>query len=556
MTKFYKLSKWLALASCTLAIFSATQVWAAPEGVKLASVQEVRQNNNDYPTSLDPNKGISGIEWSLANSMFETLVRKNGYREFVPAAAQSWTVSDDGLTWTFELRKEAKWSDGKPVTAHDFVYSWRRLLDPKTGAFYGEYLKSMNVLNADKVIDGKAKPEDIGVRAVDDYHLEVKLSQPTPWLVNMVAVPILAPLREDVITKWGDQWTTKEHMVNNGAYKLEEAVFKDHLVLVRNTNYWNDKDSTITKATWTFVNNPNAAYYGFESGAYTVAEVPNNLIDKAKQQFGDAVVSSRHPFVRWLAVNVKTVPDVRARKALALLFDYNTYAGKLDKLAVATTKPLPQDFNEGELIQEQDWLKIPRDQRVKQALELLQEAGYSKEKPLVLDFLLTKEVGSKLAVAALDWLQKDSQGLVVLNKRELERKAWVSDLFAKKFDLAYGGWGADYDQVTTYLDLFRCGNPLNYTNWCNADYDKLLNQASLQKTKEERQKLYAQAAKLVMDDYAWNTMYQEFKLLLKDPRLLGYDASEAARSVQDWYIADESDLEKAKEYEKSRLAKK
>ncbi|HEJ7180763.1 TPA: oligopeptide ABC transporter substrate-binding protein OppA, partial [Serratia marcescens] len=238
------------LAGLILLAFNAANAQAAevPAGAKLAEVQELVRANGYEPATLDPNLAESNVEFYIFNDLFEGLLRVGKDGEAVPALAQKW--EHQGNVWIFHLRPQAKWSNGDPVTADDFVYSWRRLTDPKTASPYGSYLASAYVLNAAAINAGSKPPSELGVRALDAHTLQVTLSEPNSYLLKqLVHFPVL-PVNRKVVERYGKNWTQPAHFVGNGAFRLSQWVVNEKVVVERNPQYWDNANTVLNKVTF------------------------------------------------------------------------------------------------------------------------------------------------------------------------------------------------------------------------------------------------------------------------------------------------------------------
>lgn len=238
------------LAGLILLAFNATTAQAAevPAGAKLAPVQELVRANGYEPATLDPNLAESNVEFYIFNDLFEGLLRVGKDGEAIPALAQTW--EHQGNVWTFHLRPQAKWSNGDPVTADDFVYSWRRLTDPKTASPYGSYLASAYVLNAAAINAGSKPPSELGVKALDANTLQVTLSEPNSYLLKqLVHFPVL-PVNRKVVEQYGKNWTQPAHFVGNGAFRLSQWVVNEKVVVERNPQYWDNANTVLNKVTF------------------------------------------------------------------------------------------------------------------------------------------------------------------------------------------------------------------------------------------------------------------------------------------------------------------
>ena len=227
------------------AVYSA-QAADVPAGVQLAEQQKIVINNGSEVASLDPHKVEGTPESNIILNLLEGLVSTDANGHVVPAVAANWE-NQDFKTWTFHLRPDAVWSDGSPVTAQDFVYSWQRLADPKIGSPYASYLQYAKIENIDAILTGKKSPQTLGVKAIDDKTLQVTLSEPVPYFISMLSHTSLKPVKRSVVEKFGDKWTLPANYVGNGAYRLKDWVVNERIVLERSPSYWNNKKTVITR---------------------------------------------------------------------------------------------------------------------------------------------------------------------------------------------------------------------------------------------------------------------------------------------------------------------
>lgn len=524
-----------------------------PEGVTLAKEQVLRLNTL-YPSTIDPNLASWSEEFTYVRNIFSPLARQGFDGIYHGEMAESWSVSEDGLTWTFKLR-DAKWSDGVPVRAQDFEYSWKRLTDPKTAAQYGDYLSLMNVVNAEAVFKGEKPVEELGVKALDDKTFEVKLVRPTPWLLQMSSLNVLAPVRQDVVEKYGKDWTKVGNLVTNGAYNITRNELNDVIVMSKSETYWDAANTTVTEIETKFIQQPTASYFGFLAGDFTFAGIPPTFKDKAQKELPDALLKWKSFGVSWLEISVPKVPDVRVRKAIALLVDRKTYTDKILRFGIPTTRVTPDNIIEGQYIEEQPWFSQSMAERRKEAIALLTEAGYTKEKPFEFVYTTGDIQNNKFYIALRSWLEKETGNLIKVTPRILEGKVSQEALQSGDYDIASRGWNADYNHVSTFLNTFTCSSVINSTKFCDKEYDALLTKATTLTDPEERAKVYAEAAKRVMDAYVWIPYLRSGGISLKAPNLFGFNINNEDRYFQDYYFVENTKeaMDKAREIESKIL---
>lgn len=224
------------IAGVLFMAFSPAYAATVPPGTALATRQAIVINNGSEVSSLDPHKTEGVPESNIIHNLLDGLVNTDNRGEVVPGVAKSWENPQPDV-WIFQLRDDAKWSNGQPVTADDFVYSWRRLVDPKTASPYASYLQAAHFANIDAILAGKASPDQLGVKALDAHRLQITLSQPVPYLVAMLAHTAMKPVYAPAISQWGEAWTRPEHYVGNGAYVLSDWVVNEKIVVKRNPHY-------------------------------------------------------------------------------------------------------------------------------------------------------------------------------------------------------------------------------------------------------------------------------------------------------------------------------
>lgn len=482
-------------------------------------------SNGSEPKSIDPGLAdeSSGIE--VVNNAFE------GLTTFAPvtlapepAMADRWEISDDGLTYVFHLR-DAKWTDGTPVTADDFVYSWRRALDPQLGSSYSYqlwYLKNGQAFNEGRVKD----PEAVGIKAVDARTLEVTLERPTPFFLHLTSFATYAPVPRWAVEKWGRLWTQPQHIVSNGPWKLVRWSFQDELVFERNEDYWNAAHIPLKKVVALLVENDHAVL-----NLYRTAEVdttsPNSTLPLSAVPSLRAFKDYRQvPYLgtNWLWFNTRKPPfdDVRVRRAFAMALDKRLITSTVLKgLQEPTWSLVPNLFGQvtgyRPPVGEHDRYDAAEAQR------WLAEAGYPGGKgfPKVELFFNTGDNHRLMAEAAQAmWRKTLGVTVPVLN---MEWKVMLSELNQGNFDMARSSWVADYPEPSTFLTVFLGSGGQNDSGWKNPEFDALVERALSEPDQAERNALYAKAERILLDELPVIPMYQSSKVALVREGLEGMD---------------------------------
>lgn len=490
------------------------------------------------PTTLDPSYFVYSSDFYIGRDLFETLVRQLPDGSTGPAAATSWSVSADGKVYTFKLNPQATWSDGKPVTAADFVYSWTRLADPQTAAGYGSYLAQLNVVNADKIFKGQAPADTLGVKALDELTFEVSLTKPTPWFLDATMLQVLAPLRADVINQYGKDWVKPEHFVTNGPYKLTEYAGRSHIKAQLRKDYY-DANNIVIQTVYTDVTestNPNRNYFAYLTGEINTTNIPQQFRKIARQKRPEEIYSFSQNTVSYIQINNQKITDKDVRKAITLLWDTKFLLEKVLPVGKDTGLLVPLGTADAQLVQEPQWHQEPIAERASQAQQILTAKGYSSSKPLVLK-LLTVGKPSPIQIAYLERFNKHGAGLAKLEFDIVgDTKSSIEQVNAGNYDLAAGGWSQDFNHIANSLTTFTCNDPNNRLYYCNQEFDQLVEQAGSEQDSHKRQEMYAQAVSVLAADFPAIPFYQAESIQLISPRLQGLKINNSFRYARDLYL--------------------
>jgi len=511
---------------CALAIASLfSNAWAAdvPAGTKLAADQSLVRHIKDEPASLDPAKAVGLPEIQVIRDLFEGLVNQNEKGQLEPGVATKWQ-SNDNRTWTFTLRDDARWSDGTPVTAQDFVYSWQRLVDPKNTSPFAWFAALAGINNAQAIIDGKMSADKLGVTAVDARTLRVSLDKPVPYFPNLTANFSFYPVPKAVVEKFGNDWTKPGNLVGNGAYTLKDRIVNEKLVAVQNKNYWDNGKTVITQVTFIPINQESSATKRYLAGDIDITEsFPKNLYQKLLKDIPGQVYTPPQLGTYYYAFNTQKGPtaDQRVRLALSMTIDRHIMADKVlgtgEKPAwrftpdvTAGFKPEPSPFEE-----------MSQDEANAQAKTLLQAAGYGPNKPLKLTLLYnTSENHQKIAIAVASMWKKNLGVDVKLQNQEW--KTYIDSRNTGNFDVIRASWVGDYNEPSTFLSLLTSSHSGNISRFNSPEYDKILEQASQETTDAARNKDYNMAEKIIQEKAPIAPIYQYTNGRLIKPWLKGY----------------------------------
>lgn len=523
VTYSFKLKGLAGLIILSLQAGVAVQAAEVPAGVQLDAKQELVRANGYEPATLDPNLAESNVEFYIFNDLFEGLLRVGKNGEVIPALATKWETK--GTVWTFHLRPEAKWSNGDPVTADDFVFSWRRLTDPKTASPYGSYLASAYVLNAAEINAGGKPPSELGVKALDAHTLQVTLAEPNSYLLKqLVHFPVL-PVNRKVVEQYGKNWTQPQNFVGNGAFKLAQWVVNEKVVLERNTQYWDNAHTVLNKVTFLPLQGfPEVAR--FRAGEIELGySAPPELYQQLKKNLGDEQLVT-YPLLStsYFAFNNRQPPfnDVRVRQALNLALDKQVIAGKVLGYGQQPAWTFTPTGAGGFTLQPGVAAGWSQEQRIAQAKKLLAEAGFNAQHPLRFTLLYSNDATIKKIVIAASAMWKKNLGAEVTLKNQ-ERKVVLDNINNGQYSAAFSRWLADYNDPSTFLNVFRSTSSENSAKYANEHYDRLLHQATAAQSPEQVQQAFQQAEDVLAVDTPVAPVYYEANATLVKPYVKGID---------------------------------
>nr|WP_086938026.1 ABC transporter substrate-binding protein [Thaumasiovibrio occultus] len=515
----------ITLALLLAAGVSVTTANAAevPDGVQLADVQELVKGNGTEVASIDPHKTEGVPESNVIRDLLEGLVNQDEHGATIPGVAKSWET-EDNQTYIFHLREEARWSNGDPVTAHDFVYSFKRAVDPATASPYSWYLQKAQILNAKEIIAGDADKETLGIRAVDDVTLEIKLATPLPYFVRMMSHTTVKPVHRATVEEHGDRWTRPENFVGNGAYTLDNWVVNERLVLTRNDAYWDNANTVIEKVTYLPIENQVAEMNRFMAGEIDMTyEVPNDHFARLQKDHADSVRVVGYLCTYYYGFNNAKPPfdDARVRTALSYAIDRdiiaNAVVAKGETPAYSFTPPITDGF----ATVTPEYANLTQAERIAKAKALLAEAGYGPENPLDFNLLYnTSENHRKIAIAISAIWKRDLGVNVTMENQEW--KTYLDNRRAGNFDVTRAGWCADYNEASAFLTLMQSDNGSNDPRYNSESYDNLIRSAMQAPTDAERSDFYQQAEILLAQDMPIAPIYNYVQARLVNPKVGGY----------------------------------
>ncbi len=473
-------------------------------GAMLApSFAEVVYNrgNSADPESLDPHKTSTVYEAHILRDLFEGLVMQDQNADLIPGAAESWTVSDDGKVYTFKLRGDGVWSDGAPVTADDFVYSFRRLLDPATAAEYASMLYV--VKNGEDVNTGKVKPEELGVRAVDASTFQVTLNSPTPYFLEMLTHQSTYPVNKASIEKLGNDWIKPGNLVSNGAYTLAEFTPNDHIKLVKNPKFHDAANVKIDVVNYIPTEDRSTAMKRFEAGELdSNDDLPTEQLADLKAKFGDQLRIGPYLGTYYYAIKTDKEPwnNPELRNAISMAIDRDFLAEKVWQNSMLPGYSMVPPGIDGYTSAMASFAEESQIDREDKAKEILEKLGYGPDKPLKMEIRYnTSENHKNTAVAIQEQLKPLGVEVTLLNT---DTKTHYGHLEQKgDYDVARAGWIADYKDPETFLGISRKASGNNYSNFDSPKFEEAMDKAAAAGGKpEERMKELENAERVLVDE--------------------------------------------------------
>ena len=469
-----------------------------------ATAQTAYNRGNDAdPETLDPHKTSTVAETNILIDLYEGLVIYDAKANVVPGVAEKWTISPDGLTYTFTLRGDAKWSNGDKVTAGDFVFSFQRILDPATAAKYANVLYPIK--NAEKVNKGSLKPDQLGVKAVNDGTLEIALEAPTPYFIQQLTHQTAMPVHPPTVKKYGADFVKPGNMVSNGAYILQAFTPNDKVSLVKNVNYRDAASVKIERVNYIPFEDRPACMRRFETGEiHSCSDVSTQQMPYVKDHLAKQFRAASELGTYYYAINVNKPPfnDPRVRRALSESIDRDFLAHSIwaDSMVPAGSFVPPGigDYAAGPAVA--DYAAKSQLEREDEAKALLAAAGFGPGKPLTLQIRYNTGDNHKNTATAIadDWKRV---GVVAtfINIDGTTHYSYLQN--GGDYDIARAGWVADYSDPQNFLFLAQSDNKaLNYSHYNNPAYDKLMQQAAAETDLGKRSQILHQAEAIFMTD--------------------------------------------------------
>ncbi len=521
----------LRLASSLLAVSLALLAMScgrreSPADAAIAA-RTLLLTNPAEPSSLDPHLVNAATEYDLVVAFFEGLcVTDERTARPEPAVAERWETSADGLVWTFHLRADARWSDGSPVTAHDFVSAWRRALAPALAAGNAYLLYPLR--NAEAINAGRAPADALGATAVDDRTLRLTLERPTPHLAALTTLPVWFPVNLRALAAHGapdhrtTDWTRPGRLVGNGAFVLEEWTPNARLRARKNAHYWDAARVRLDRIEWLTTDSPDADERNFRAGqVHLTAGLPAAKI--AAYRAEQPALLRSDPFLQTIFLRFNTTrppfDDARVRRALSLAIDREAIVAQAlrggQRPAGALTPPDTAGYT----------ARAAVGLDFEAARRLLAAAGYPGGRglpPLELQVRNDQDQPRVAEVLQAQWARELG---VTLTITQLEQRTWFANQQNLAYTLSGAGWIGDFVDPVTFLDLFVTGGGNNWTGWSDPDYDALIAGAAAARDPAARLELFQRAEARLLEQAPIAPIFHGVRNFLIHPAMRGWEPS-------------------------------
>jgi oligopeptide transport system substrate-binding protein len=513
------------LSAAILSVLAACsqQPGAQNGGASAAASNVLLRGNGPEPDSLDPQRARSNESHNVLRDLCEGLTSLAKDASPAPGTASEWSVSDDGKTYTFKLRPQARWSNGDRVVGADYVAALRRLVDPATASQYAQIIDT--IVNAGDIITGRKPPDSLGVSAPDDGTVVIQLAAPTPYLPGLLTHPSTCPVHRPTLAAHASEVAKPGIMVSNGPFVLKEWVPGLHVLAERNHYYWNDAATRLDAVKYLHISDENAELTRYRAGdLHMTAVVPRGQFGWIKANLADQLHIAPQLTTYYYGYSLNRAPfkdNPALRRALSLVIDRKQLCDVVLRLgevpAYGWVPPGVHDYTS----QTFDYSDRPMPERIAEARKLYAQAGYSAGKPLRFELRFNAgEVHERLAVAiAAIW--KEALGVEV-QLAGVEFKSLLQDIDRNQVDMFRSSWVGDYNDAYTFLQYLKSDFGINLPRYKNADYDRLLTLAAAEADVTKRRHLLQQAEVVMLHDHALLPLYFYVSKHLVKPEVQGW----------------------------------
>jgi oligopeptide transport system substrate-binding protein len=495
-----------------------------PVPALLAAEQVLRRANGAEPQSLDPHRSEGVPAGHILRDLFEGLTSESPSGAVIPGAAVRWNISRDGKTYTFYLRRGSLWSNGDPVTTDDFVYGFRRSASPSTASKYAQML--LPIENAREVLNGDLPLTNLGVEALDEFTLQIRLKDPTPYFLRLLNHPTTFPVHRGNVREFGELFSRPGNLVSNGAFVLKEWAVRSQIRIERNPMYW-DADNVVLQSVIYFpIEDASTALKQYRSGVLDwTYEVPNSLFGWLQKHLPDELVVSPWLGSYFFGLNLTREPFLDSpelRLALAMAVDREILTEKVTQFGEQPSFTLvPPGIRDYESPQP-EWSGWTQAEREEEARRLYRLAGYDEEEPLQVEMRYNSSKNDKKIALAVASMWKQVLGVHVTMVNE-EWQVFLQNRSQKAITQVFrAGWIGDYSDPFSFLTLFRTGYDQNDYGYSNSLYDSLLSEIDSERIPGRRRRLMQEAERILLQDMPIIPVYAYVTKRMVDPRVGGW----------------------------------
>jgi len=493
----------------------------------LAQVQELHRDNGEEPITLDPHLAKGLPSEHILRDLFEGLTAESPEGRIVPGAAIRWNISRDGKTYTFYLRRDARWSNGDPVTAEDFVYGLRRSANPVTASSYANVL--LPIANAAEVLSGQMPLNKLGVAALDEFTLQISMRDPTPYFLALLNHPVTFPVHRASVLEHGSTFSRPGNLVSNGAYVLEGWVIRSRIDLVRNENYWDADNVILEKVHYYPFKDQSAALKQFRGGQLQwTSSVPSNQFKWLQKHYPDELVINPWLGSYFFGFNLQREPFIEnpeLRLALALALDRDLLTEKVTQFGELPSYTLVPPGIRDYISPVPEWAEWTQAERSAEARRLYADAGYSQDNPLRFEIRYHTGGNNKKMALAVSSLWKQVLGVQATLVNE-EYKVFLQNREQKVLTQVFlAGWISDYEDAYSFLNLFRTGHGRNDYGYSNSLYDALLDEIASERIPSRRRRLMFEAERVLLTEMPFVPLFTYVTKRMVNPRLKGWQSN-------------------------------
>jgi len=498
----------------------------APEPEARDAAREVvfRRGNGPEPATLDPQRAEDESSRAIIRDLFEGLVGETPEGELVPGAAESWEISDDGLTWTFTLRPDGRWSDGEPLVAADFVAGLRRAVDPATASSSAALLAPL--AGAGEIVAGRQAPESLGAEALGEHRLVLRLHSPTPYLLGLLTHPLTFPVHGPMLAEHGARFARPGQLVSNGPYMLDAWEVHSHVQLVRNPHFRDRPQIGVVR--FHSFDAPEAELNRYRAGELDFAmQMPMTRFQWLRENLADELhVAPTLSTQFWLFNTIRApIDDLRVRQALTMSVDRERLTGVVTGLGDQPAYGLVPPGVANYAAQAFPWSDQPMAERIETARALLEEAGYGPQRPLRVEVHYNTDENLRRIAVAVASMWRASLAVETSLHNEEFRVLLDRRKHPDRWQILRLSWAGDYNDASNFLEILAVGGAVNNTGYDDPEYERLLSDAAVETDPAGRRALLEAAERRMLEHYPVLPLYHSVSKRLVKPWVRGFHSN-------------------------------